>query len=277
MGQTLPRLWLCLAGLCAATQVSATAMTQSGLNSVLISVLVWCGAWLCIEDRLPSLPQHAGNFSLGLGTALVLSALLRQSRIIHLDGATLILPLWFGLGLACLRSRLSELKRWRKCLVVMALPVLANWMERSLPQPLLADWTGQACKIVLMLLGMDASSSGGMVQLQGGSVEIVSECTGVVLITQLVMVALIFLLAFPMRDIRQTTLAVGASVLIGFGVNVARICLLAVIHASGWPSGEWWFDFFHKDGGSLLFAGLAACLYGWVYLWLMRNAGPQDG
>lgn len=274
MGLSLRRLWVALAGLCAAAQIVMAASTQAGQASTLMSLLVWAGAWLCLEEVLPGLELRPSRLSGVLGSLLVAAALWRLSLILHLDGAALILPFWLGLGLALLCRPPRQLLAWRSALIVLALPPLASLLERSLPQPLLASLTGRTCQVLLLLLGIDASSQGNHLWLAGGGVEIVSECTGVLLITQMAVVAVILLLAFPLPRLHWGGIALVSAVLIAFAVNVGRITLLALIHASRWPQRQWWFDFFHKDAGSLIFAAVAASLLGWLYLALMQAACP---
>jgi exosortase/archaeosortase family protein len=268
----LRHLWLLLASLCAASQISVVVTSQTGVAALLIGLLVWSGAWLCLEEQWPHLQHQPSWGSLVMGSGLVVSGLWRLSRIIHLDAAILILPLWLGLGLALLCRPIRELKPWASSLMVLALPPFAHLFEQALPQPIFAALTGRLCQLLLLLMGVDAASSANTLRLAGGGVEIVSECTGVVLITQMLVMALILLLAFPMPGIRRQAVICIAAGSIALTVNVCRITLLALINASNWPHRQWWFDLFHKDAGSWLFAGIAAALLGWFYLQVMQAA-----
>jgi exosortase/archaeosortase family protein len=66
--------------------------------------------------------------------------------------------------------------------------------------------------------------------------------------------------------------------LIGLLSNTIRIALLTVISANGSGHGYgFWFDFFHKDTGSLIFSGLAVFLFGSIYMRLLENElGPES-
>jgi exosortase/archaeosortase family protein len=66
--------------------------------------------------------------------------------------------------------------------------------------------------------------------------------------------------------------------LIGLFSNTIRIALLTVISANGSGKGYgFWFDFFHKDTGSLIFSGLAVFIFGSVYMRLLEHElGPES-
>jgi exosortase/archaeosortase family protein len=94
------------------------------------------------------------------------------------------------------------------------------------------------------------------------------------MMAQILCVAVIFQLAFPIRSwtSRFTLLFLAPS--IGLICNTFRIALLAVFAGNGNSKGSWLFDFFHKDSGSLIFSGLAVLMFGMVYMRLLERELP---
>jgi exosortase/archaeosortase family protein len=66
--------------------------------------------------------------------------------------------------------------------------------------------------------------------------------------------------------------------LIGLLSNTVRIALLTIFSANGSGHGYgFWFDFFHKDTGSLIFSGLAVFVFGSIYMrFLEHELGPDS-
>jgi exosortase/archaeosortase family protein len=86
---------------------------------------------------------------------------------------------------------------------------------------------------------------------------------------QLIMVGVIFALAFPMRHRWQNGVMLLVAPLLAVIANGFRIALLAGITASAMPNKDWWFEFFHKSDGSLVFSGIGMLVFIWLYdLWM---------
>jgi exosortase/archaeosortase family protein len=92
------------------------------------------------------------------------------------------------------------------------------------------------------------------------------------ILLQLVVVALLFAKAFPMRRRWQNGLMLLLAPLLAVLINAIRIALLAWINASSLTHKQWWFDFLHDSWGGLVFAGMAMQLFVWIYVyWLARQ------
>jgi len=123
-----------------------------------------------------------------------------------------------------------------------------------------------------MLGGTTAEQVGTLVKLQGGGVDVSGPCAGLSILLQLLLVAVIFALAFPMRHRWQNGLMLLGAPLIGMGVNGMRITLLALLITSSLPNRQWWFTFFHDHWGALIFSGLGMQLFVWLYVyWMARQ------
>jgi exosortase/archaeosortase family protein len=108
---------------------------------------------------------------------------------------------------------------------------------------------------------------------------VAGSCAGLEQIAQLLAIAVLFLLAFPLPSRISRWWMVAVAPLIAVLGNTLRISVLAVISASRWPNRSWWFDFFHEHSGSLVFAGLNVMAFGWLYLTvldrqLIQREGP---
>ena len=97
-------------------------------------------------------------------------------------------------------------------------------------------------------------------------------CAGLNILLQLVVVALLFAKAFPMRHRWQNGVMLSIAPVLAVLINAMRIALLAWINASGLPHKQWWFAFLHDSWGGLVFAGVAMLLFVWLYVvWLARQ------
>jgi exosortase/archaeosortase family protein len=125
---------------------------------------------------------------------------------------------------------------------------------------------------MLTLSGYAAEQFGTLVKLQGGGVIVSGACAGLGILLQLLLVSVIFAMAFPMRHRWQNGLMIVVAPLIGMVVNGMRITLLALLITSSLPNRQWWFDFFHDHWGALMFSGLGMQLFVWLYLyWMARQ------
>ncbi len=264
-------LWLVLSALVACGQVLLVALTQDSVDLLLFSLLVWLGAWVCVEDRLPGLLPRPSRWGLGMGSALLVFGVWRTGRVVHLDAATVLLPPLLGLGLALLADPPRLLKRWLAPLTVLGLMPLPWILGHLLPEAPFSLFTARLAQAHLLLAGIDAAVVDRQLLLAGGGVQIAGTCTGIPLLAQLATIAVVFVLAFPLpsRPWRGAVILLAAGM--ALWINSLRIALLAVISASLWPQKTWWFTFFHEDAGSWVFAALGVGLFAWLYLALLDH------
>jgi exosortase/archaeosortase family protein len=130
----------------------------------------------------------------------------------------------------------------------------------------------------LSILGLDPMVNGREVFLKGGGVHVLGACNGLDMIAQVICISVIFLLAFRLRSISSRFIILIVAPLIGLISNTIRIALLTIFSANGSGHGYgFWFDFFHKDTGSLIFSGLAVFIFGTIYMrFLEHELGPQS-
>ncbi len=264
------RLWMLLGGLVAVHHLTVMSLTQASVSS-LMALMVWGGAVVCMEDRLAALRPSPSRLSLVLGTLLVLGGLWRGTQVTHFDGVTFMLPLVLGMGLALLCVPVRRLGEFRVELSVLALMGVALAILRFMPEQALSEGTAQITQWMLLAIGQDASVQGRLVRLPGGAVHVAGQCNGVEVVAQLVVIAVVFLLAFRMKSPARLMLMLAMAPVFGVLGNAVRITLLALVVASEWSMKEAVFKFFHDEYGALIFAGITVGIYGWVYLKVLES------
>jgi cyanoexosortase A len=270
----LRRLWLLLA-IALATQNVALMHHTQGAQAAVMAVLVWAGAYICLEDRLPLLRPSPGRGQLLLGLPLVLWVLARSALASHWDGLLFAMAPVGGLALLLLGVPWRQRRHCREALLCLLLLPAYALVMRVLPEQPLSLASAMGAGSLLSSLGVGVHVEQRSVLLSGGGVTVLGPCNGLDLIAQLVSVAVLFQLAFPLRGWRSRGLLALVTPLVGWGTNVMRVALLATIAGGGQGKGTALFDFFHDQAGSLLFSGVATLTLGWVYLVLLeRQLGP---
>jgi cyanoexosortase A len=270
-GLDLRTLWLLLAGSLASYFSLLSLLTQPPDEAINV-VLVIGGALLVCPPLPEGWQPGPGRVARWVGVALLVAVLWRGQRMMGFDFVSSGLPLLAGLGLALLAVPPHQLRRFGLPLGVLGfLPLMraVGWLTPLGPLSLLTAWLAQQ---MLNLCGTPVLRSGTSLRLEGGAVDVGGPCAGLNMLLQLLVVAVIFALAFPMRQRWQNGLMLVVAPLTAVLINSMRIVLLAWINASSWPNKEWWFDFFHWHWGSLVFAGIAMQIFVWLYVyWMARQ------
>ena len=256
-----------LAVLLALQSVVFNGITQAHDETLLV-LIVWWGAYLaldhaCLDDRLRPTPS-----GMSVGALLVLWVLWRSFLI---NGANLgapLLPFLAGLGLALLAAAPQQLRRFLPSLAILALLPLMRALQ--IPYPIQLTYaTAHLTKFFLILCGLPVAVQGNLVSLPGGSVTVASQCTGLPAMVQLMTIAIIFAVVFPMRWRWQNLLMILCAVSLAFLINGVRIALLAIINSSDFPGKAWWFENFHNGWPAWIFPAIAAFFFVNIYtFWL---------
>ena len=258
-------LWQTLACLVMTQTLVLNVLTQS-TDDWMFLILAWSGAFLVLEHPYPWQAPHPTLFGLWTGFALVVVVLWRSHLIFSLEAIASFLPPIAGLGLVLMAVPLRRIKPFLPSLAILALlPVMRVLMVRLPVQPLTVV-NAQLVKAILLIGGLPVQQETNLVTLPGGGVRILEACTGLPTLLQMLLVAIIFAMAFPMLHRWQNGVMVVVSQLFGLLVNSFRLVLLTVITASDFPGKRWWFDQFHTGIPSLLFPGIAMLLFVQVYL-----------
>jgi exosortase/archaeosortase family protein len=107
-----------------------------------------------------------------------------------------------------------------------------------------------------------------------GGVEVLQACNGVDMIAQVICIAVIFQLAFPLRSLLSRVIVFSLAPVIGLASNTIRIAILALCVANGNGKGSGLFSFFHDSIGSLVFSGISVFVFGILYMRLLERELP---
>jgi len=266
-------LWLLLAAAVATQNVAVFTSSQSAHVGV-FALLVWGGALICMEDQLETLEPRPGRFGIVVGSLLLLWIIARTSRILFWEGVLYLFPPLAGLALVLLCLPLRQLAKLRESLICLWMVPLFALISLRLPEEPLSLLTARISSFWISLLGIPVSTEGRTVMLADGGVTVLGPCNGMDMIAQTICVCVIFLMAFPIRSRLSRFLVLVASPVAGLMANTIRISVLALITTTGQTKGDTWFEFFHKDMGSLIFSGMAVFAFGMVYMWLLERELP---
>jgi len=274
---TARNLWLLIAS-AVATQNIVVFYTSQNESMAVFSVLIWGGALICMEDLIEKLhPQPIPVVAI-LASILLLFVLLRTSLVLHADGIIFVLPPLAALALVLLIEKPQFILKFRDSLLCMLLFPANALLNRLIPEYPMSLMTARISAFWLSILGLDPMVNGREIHLEGGGVTVLGACNGLDMISQVICISLIFLLAFRLRSLTSRFIIIFLAPMIGLFSNTLRIALLTIFSANGGGHGYgFWFDFFHKDTGSLIFSGLAVFIFGTVYMrFLEHELGPES-
>ena len=263
--------WQLLAGLQALLSIWLIQATQQDQGITLLAVVVWGGAAICMEDQLEDFRVHPSRASLVAGLTLLAYATWRSVIVLHLDAMAYVLPVVQGLGLALMARPVRQLLRFRAQLIALSLFPLHFLAFRLLPEYWLSVTTGKLGQIILLLFGIQSESVGRIFSTGGSGVSIQPACSGAGLIAQSSVIAIVFVMAYPIRSKAAKAIFLLVAPLIGYLVNACRIILLAVIVGSSLPQRQQLFDFMHEEWGGLVFSGIASVVLGQIYMSLVNR------
>jgi cyanoexosortase A len=266
-------LWLLLTA-AVATQNLAAFQSSQDEHITVFAALIWGGALICLEDQLETLdpkPQWPGLIA---GAALLSWVITRTAIILHWDGMIFILPLLGCIALALLCEPIKGIGRFRDSLLCLLMLPAFNVVMKLIPAGPLSVLTAHMSGFWLGILGFDNIVQNKTVLMPTGGVEVLPACNGVDMIAQVVCIAVIFQLAFPLRSLLGKVLVFSLAPLIGLASNTIRIAILALCVANGNGKGSDLFRFFHDDIGSLIFSGIAVFVFGIIYMQLLERELP---
>jgi cyanoexosortase A len=132
--------------------------------------------------------------------------------------------------------------------------------------------TAKFSAFLLWCSGFQVSLQGVYINLPTGSVKVYSGCSGMESMTYLLGLSVICLVMFPIQRRKQIFVPIVA-VAVGFFLNGVRIAFLTVLIAS---LNKQAFDYWHEGEGSLIFGMIAVMIFGFFYLFLLRQEEPED-
>ena len=274
---TARNAWLFIAATVAIQNIVAFHTSQNDSMTV-FAVLIWGGALICMEDLIEKLHPSPNPVIALFASIILLFVLFRTSLILHSDGVLFVLPPIAAFALVLLVSEPRAIFKFRDSLLCVLLLPANALLNRLIPEVPMSLLTAKLAAFWLSILGLDPIVNGRDVFLKGGGVTVLGSCNGLDMIAQVVCISVIFLLAFRLRSVTLRLLVLFLAPLIGLLSNTIRIALLTIFSANGSGHGYgFWFDFFHKDTGSLIFSGLAVFIFGSLYMrFLEHELGPES-
>lgn len=265
--QVRARICFGLALISASLQVAIATRWEGRSEYISVLVLGSCGAlFLAVLRRMPILVSP-GRIATVLG-ALVWAAACLTAAGTHAAYHTVnrFLPLVAGLGLVVMWSGVRGAVRFWRELMLLTLPLLYP-LPFAIKQALMPTrLTAATVGFVLRMMGVSVTRDGTLLVFPESTLRVFDLCSGIVLMTQALVLAVLVLAFFP-TTFRRAALVVLGGLGIGFLVNAGRIALLAVV-ASHMPSE---FDYWEEYvAGSVWFPLLAVALCGLMWWRMLR-------
>jgi cyanoexosortase A len=268
--------WPWLAAVVAVHQLLVVQFTQNNPGLGVTVLLLWGGALIVIEDLLPGFKARPSRWGLILGTLLLALVQVRMSYIISRDFAVVLAGPLLGMALLMLAAPLRGWRPFVPALFILSLMPLPRLISLLHPEKLTSFAAAQLGGIVLQAFGLNAIVEGRNVILPAGSVTVIRECNGIDIVVQCFLVAVIFLIAFPLQSLWKKILILLTAPVVGFFINSFRVALLALLVDSKVTISDFWFNFFHDGAGGLLFAAVAVSLVCWLHVRLVLGELAHD-
>jgi cyanoexosortase A len=236
--------------------VHLTLMLKVGSSDRQItSALFWMTAAYLIWERQDKLNFQTGPVASLFG-AFLLTILLLKSTGYCEESFLVMYQFLAGIALATIASGFRGFQSYWRELTLLFFAGIPELIFDKLFNP--SPVTAKFASSVLWFSGLPVIQKGIYLHLPGGSVQVYSGCSGVVTMTQLLGMSVLFLMVLPLpwKWFQKLIIPV-AAVTIGFVVNVLRVALMAVLVSQKQMDT---FDYWHNGSGSLVFSVIATCL-----------------
>lgn len=234
------------------------------------SALFWLAAGTLIWDKRQDLNLQSSLPASIAGSVLLSLMLIRSATLPNSNLFLCALPLVGLLGLALLASGLRGLRQYWRELAIFGFLGIYPILERLLRLISLPVLTAKISHMLLWYTGTDSRRDGVFLHLSGNrSVEVYEACSGAQSILQMLSVAVLFLLMFPLRPL-QRVICLLVAVTIGFSVNAGRVALMALL-----VKQTEIFQFWHEGQGSLVFSVISVALFG-IFCWFAFLRSPKQ-
>jgi len=246
----------------------------SSSDRQITAMLFWATAAYLISERREKLQFHTGPIASIFGAILLALLLLKTSGYCE-ESFLLGYPFLASIALATLAAGFRGLREyWREIMLLFFAGTPEVLLERLTDS---APITAQFANSMLWYAGFDVTQKGIYLELPGGSVEVNSGCSGVVAMTQLLGMSILFLMLLPLpwKWFQKLILPI-AAVAIGFLVNAMRVSLMAILVSQKQMVA---FDYWHSGSGSLVFSVIGTVLLVlliWVLIELFKPRSPTE-
>ncbi|PZD71646.1 hypothetical protein C1752_05000 [Acaryochloris thomasi RCC1774] len=242
--------------------LNVSAETYSHLA---LSITFIAAAWSTLSDKREQLRLDSDLISILVSIAL-LGLLLAKSVGTPGEKFVGFFPLLAFISVGTLASGLRGLGQYRQELIIFFFLGLPRLALAVIPN-LLAPFTAAFSTFLLWYTGAQvALVDNNIIRLPDGGVEVVPSCSGLNLMLYMLGVSVLFLVLFPTRKSQKILLPIVA-VALGFFVNAIRVALLAIL--STYPDNAA-FEYWHSQGGALIFVCIAVLLFGSLCLTVLK-------
>jgi cyanoexosortase A len=256
-----------------AIHITLTLKTGSSDRQI-TAILFWLTAAYLIWERQDKLKFQTGPIASLVG-ALLLSLLLLKCTGYCEESFLIGYPFLAGIALALIASGFQGLRAYWRELILLFFSGIPEVLLAKLTDP--SPLTAQFASSMLWYSGFPVTQKGIYLELPGGSVQVYSGCSGVVAMTQLLGMSVLFLMLLPLpwKWFQKLILPI-AAVAIGFLVNAMRVSLMAILVSQKQMAA---FDYWHTGSGSLVFSvigtGLLLLLV-WALIEIFKPKLPEQ-
>jgi cyanoexosortase A len=240
------------------------------------SILFWLTAGYLIWERKDKLNFQTGIVASAIGAGLLALLFLKSSG--YCEESFLIgYPFFASIALALIAAGFQGLREYWREIALLFFSGIPEVLFAKLSDP--SPLTAQFASSMLWYAGFPVTQKGIYLQLPGGSVQVYSGCSGVVAMTQLLGMSVLFLMLLPLPwKWYQKLIVPVAAVAIGFLVNSLRVALMAILVSQQQQKS---FEYWHEGSGSLVFSvigtGLLVLLiWGLIQLFTPKLPAPEE-
>ncbi len=266
-----PRILFALAIVAAALQVGFASQWNGREEYFGALTVGWAVAIAVAYGHRARIHERASRIERLAGAALYLAALVvavAGCRGYH--GVDRILPGVTGLGLVICYSGLRHARDFGRELVLLSVTVIHPLPTVIRDAVMPTQHTASLASLYLRTFGFPVERDGTVLLVPSSSLTVLDACSGLTVIGQLLVLAILVLCLFPMRSY-QKLIVMGGAIAVGFTVNAARIAWLAVM-ASRVPNDIRYFR--RYEAASAVFPVIAVAVAGLVW-WIVLRA-PRE-
>ncbi len=252
------QFWLlAIAGGLTAVFISLYMRFDGDLSQLTISLLGLGAVFSLLSEKRQTLKLESDIFSSLLGILLIAFVLVRSNYVDSIDSLVELTPFIGFLGLALLASGIAGLRQyWLELLIILAFNIPVAYISQHLD---ISIFTAQFSFACLAYMGFPVERQGVNIIMPTGAVEVYPGCSGMETISQLVRLAILFLVMFPTRSLGKRFIVPFVAIIIAFVVNAIRVALMAYLVAK---SNSQSFDYWHTGTGSEIFFLLCTVIFG---------------
>ena len=266
-----PQFWLlAIAGSLTAVYISLYMRFDGNSSQLTISLLGLGAVFSLLADKRQTLKLESDLFSSLLGVLLIAYVLFRSNYIIVIDSFVELTPFVAFVGLALLASGIKGLRQyWLELFIIFAFNLPVGYIAQRLDISII---TAKFSYALLSYLGLPVLRQGVNIIMPTGAVEVYPGCSGMETMSQLVKLAILFLVMFPASLSKKIIVPIVA-IVIAFLVNGVRVALMAFLVAKSNPTA---FTYWHTGTGSQIFFLICTVLFGGFCYLMARKDDDRD-